>query len=89
MDISSLIPRHKSDFERLDALIAAGPEAAIPILDKLLLGLQDINWPIAGPLARFLVTVGEPLLPHIKNILLSGDDMWIYWVLLYSCAASG
>lgn len=81
MDAIQLVPRNKHDFERLNALIAAGPGAAVPILDKLLAGLQDINWPIASPLAEFLVTVGEPLLPHLKRVLVSHDDMWVYWVL--------
>lgn len=80
---SALVPRDKHDFERLNALITAGPSAAIPILDELLVWLQDINWPIASPLADFLVNVGEPLVPHLKKILSSGDEMWIYWVLSF------
>ncbi len=81
-----LVPRNKSDFERLQALIAAGPEAVEPILDSLLYWLQDIDWPIALPLADFLVTVGKPLIPHINKILRSNDDMWIYWVLQHVVA---
>lgn len=81
MDASQYIPRDKCDLERVDALIAAGPEAALPILDRLLPWLQDINWPVAGRLAHFLASVGEPLIPHLRPILRSDDDMWIYWIL--------
>lgn len=81
-----LVPRNKSDFERLQALIAASPEAAEPVLDSLLYWLQDIDWPIALPLADFLVNVGKPLIPHINKILRSNDDMWIYWVLQHVVA---
>jgi hypothetical protein len=83
---ADLIPRNKHDFERLNALIAAGPEAAVPHLEVLLTWIQDINWPIAAPLAEFLVTVGEPLVPHLKKILSSNDEMWIYWVLQFVVA---
>lgn len=81
METSQLVPRNKHDFERLGALVAAGPAAATPILGELLTWLQDINWPIANPLADYLVTIGEPLIPHLKAILLSHDDWWVYWVL--------
>lgn len=86
MEAFSPVPRNKHDFERLNALVAAGPSAAVPFLDELLHWLQDINWPIAPPLADFLITVGEPLLPHLRKVLKSHDDMWIYWVLRYVVA---
>lgn len=81
MNQKILPPRDKSDFLRLNELIQAGPEAAEPILAELLEWLQDMNWPIAEPLANFLVTIGAPLVPHLQKVLRSKDDMWIYWVL--------
>lgn len=86
MDPLNLVPRDKHDIERVNALVAAGPLAAIPVLDELLSCLQDINWPIAPPIADLLVLVGDPLIPHLKKVLRSGDDMWIYWVLNYVVA---
>ena len=83
MTFENLCPRNNHDHERVKAVIAAGPVAAEPILEVLLGWLQDINYPIAIPIADFLVTVGNPLIPHIKKILRSGDEMWIYWVLQY------
>jgi hypothetical protein len=86
MDTLELVPRNKHDLERVNSLIAVGPEAAVPILEELLVWLQDINWPVARPLAQFLVSVGDPLLPHLRKILSSQDEMWIYWVLQYVVA---
>ncbi|MFZ6741640.1 DUF5071 domain-containing protein [Undibacterium sp. JH2W] len=83
MSISDLYPRSSHDHERVLAVIAAGPKAAEPMLEVLFMWLQDINYPIAMPIADFLITVGDPLIPHIKKILRSNDDMWIYWVLQY------
>ena len=40
---ADLLPKNKHDFERLNALIAAGPKAAEPHLESLLTWLQDIN----------------------------------------------
>lgn len=83
MSISDLYPRSSHDYERVLAVIAAGPKAAEPMLEVLFMWLQDINYPIAMPIADFLITVGDPLIPHIKKILRSNDDMWIYCVQQY------
>lgn len=81
MNDQDRLPKSKSDLEAVAALRKAGPEAAIPLLPQLLPWLADINWPVAAPLAAFLVEVGEPLIPHLRSILSSDDDMWIYWIL--------
>ncbi|MFZ6775940.1 DUF5071 domain-containing protein [Undibacterium sp. Ji83W] len=83
MSSENLCPRNKHDHERVKAVIAAGPAAAEPILEGLFIWLQDINYPIARPIADFLVTVGDPLIPHIKKILRSNDQPWIEFVLDY------
>ncbi|BBB61832.1 hypothetical protein UNDKW_3559 [Undibacterium sp. KW1] len=67
-------------------MTAAGPVAAVPILEGLFIWLQDINYPIARLIADFLVTVGDPLIPHIKKILRSNDQPWIEFVLDYVVA---
>lgn len=86
MSSENLCPRNKHDHERVNAVIAAGPTAAEPILEGLFIWLQDINYPIAIPIANFLVTVGDPLIPHIKKILRSNDQPWIEFVLDYVVA---
>ncbi|MFZ6745529.1 DUF5071 domain-containing protein [Undibacterium sp. JH2W] len=86
MSIENLRPRHKHDHERLQALIAAGPVAAEPILEDLFEWLWDMNYPIAIPLSDFLITVGDPLIPHLQKILRLNDYSWIGGVLDYVVA---
>ena len=82
-DIRTLIPQNKFDTERANQAVAAGYPAIEPILPDLLEWIQDCNWPVAQVLAPFLGTIGAPLLPHIRKILATDDDMWKYWTLLY------
>lgn len=80
-NIKDLIPQSKYDVVRTQAAIEAGYPTVAPILPDLLDWLQDMNWPVAKPLAPFLASVGEPLIPHIRYILEANDDIWKYWVL--------
>jgi hypothetical protein len=80
-DVRLLIPQHRSDSERANAAIAAGYPAVAPILPELLEWLQDCNWPVARVLAPFLVSIGNPLIPHIQHIFDSNDEIWKYWII--------
>lgn len=80
-NLKELIPRAKFDYERANAAVEAGYPTVEPILPELLEWIQDMNWPIAQILAPFLATICEPLIPHIRNIFDSDDDIWKYWVL--------
>jgi hypothetical protein len=48
--------------------------------DELLVWLQDMNWPGANIISSFLQKIGRPLVPGIKKVLNTVDDVWIYWV---------
>jgi hypothetical protein len=87
-DIKNLVPRYKHDVERAEAAIKAGYPKVAPILPDLLEWLQDMNWTVAKPLAPFLASIGEPLIPHIRDILKTDDNIWKYWVLSYVVAES-
>jgi len=76
-----LIPRNKMDTERAEAAVAAGFPVVAPILPDLLEWLQDMNWLVAGILAPFLASIGCPLIPHIRNILATDDEIWKYWII--------
>ena len=82
-DIRTLIPQNKFDTERANQVVAAGYPAIEPILPDLLEWIQDCNWPVAQVLAPFLGTIGAPLIPHIRKILATDDNMWKYWALTY------
>jgi hypothetical protein len=53
-----------------------------PIIPDLLIWLQDMNWPVARPVANYLVTIKEYMTFEILEVLKGDDDLWKYWVLL-------
>ncbi len=80
-NLNSLIPRSKQDLERAKAVVKIGYPSVAPILPELLEWLQDYNWPVAQILAPFLADIGSPIVPHVRHVLDSEDDIWKYWVL--------
>ena len=80
-DLRELLPRHKSDYERLRSVTALGYPAVAPILPDLLVWLQDANWPISRSVARFLVSIGEPVFPFVREVLTGNDGIWKYWCI--------
>lgn len=81
MDIRTLIPEHKNDFERVEMLKNYKVEELKPIIYDLLTWPQDMNWPIALEIQNILLNFKEDLIPHIRTILLTDDDEWKYWIL--------
>ncbi len=75
------IPCDKHDLRRAEAAVAAGYPAVEPVLPALMEWLQDLNWPVARVLAPFLASIGAPLLPHVRAVLASGDDVWKYGIV--------
>lgn len=80
--VHELIPRDKMDTDRAEAAVAAGYPAVAPIVPDLLEWLQDMNWPVANVLAPFLASIGEPLVPHIRHIFETDDELWKYWMIV-------
>jgi hypothetical protein len=81
LELSRLVPLHKSDTERASAAVDAGFPAVEPVVPDLLEWLQDGNWLVARILGPFLAGVGAPLEPHVRVVLESHDDIWRYWVV--------
>ena len=77
-----MVPRDKHDHARAELAIAAGYPAVEPILAELLEWIQDMNWPVAQTLAPFLASIELPLLPHLRRIFETDDELWKYWVML-------
>ena len=69
----SLLPRDKFDVDAVRAIAAAGYPAIAPILQELVGWTADGNWPIARPLAEYLVTLGDPMVAPISRVLRGGD----------------
>ncbi|MGO7895639.1 DUF5071 domain-containing protein [Rhizobium leguminosarum] len=77
-DVESLVPRDKHDIAALSGIESAGYPAIAPILDDLLAWTAG-NWPIAQPLARFLVTLGEPIVDPLLRVLRGKDSSQKYF----------
>jgi len=80
-ELRSVLPKSKGDIERASATVRLGYPTVAPILPHLMRWLQDRNWPVAEIIAPFLANIGAPLLPEIRTVLRSNDDIWIMWVL--------
>jgi hypothetical protein len=80
-DPRELLPRHKSDFERVRALVALGYPRVASALPGLVVWLQDANWPICDPVAQFLVSIGEPVFPFVHEVFAGTDGIWKYWCI--------
>ncbi|MDO3436586.1 DUF5071 domain-containing protein [Rhizobium sp. CBN3] len=81
MDIKSLLPCHKHDLAAVSAIEKAGFPAVAPILDDLLAWIADGNWPVARPLARFLASLGNPIVEPVMHVLAGKDSGWKYFCL--------
>ena len=82
MNIRELIPKHKFDEEVIDGLKALSFEQIEPIIPDLLEWLQDINWPIAAPIAVLLKPYVNRITPEIIKILKTNDGLWKLWILV-------
>lgn len=51
------------------------------IIPELLEWIQDMNWPGAQEIADLLTTIDDEIVPYVKQILKSGDGIWIIWLL--------
>ncbi len=67
--------------EQANQIIAQGYPAVAPLLLDLVMWLQDINWPGAFEIASFLISLGEPVIPHVKHVLKGNDRVWQYFVI--------
>jgi len=54
-------------------------------LQELLEWLQDVNWPVASPIANRLSKIGLPLAGPINTILSGADESWKYSILTLLC----
>jgi hypothetical protein len=82
MDVRDLIPKNKHDHEVIDDLKKLSFEQLQPIVPDLLEWLQDMNWPIARPVADILKPFADKIAPDIIKIFKTDDGIWKMWVLV-------
>ncbi|WP_340009016.1 DUF5071 domain-containing protein [Paenibacillus sp. FSL K6-0276] len=63
-----------------ETVIRLGYPRVKSILSGLLEWIQDTNWPGAGEIADFLLEIGDPMIPYVKDVLNqhSDDEEWVY-----------
>ncbi|QHT69145.1 DUF5071 domain-containing protein [Rhodocytophaga rosea] len=79
--LKELIPKNKTDIEAVEKLYQYSYQEIKPIVPQLLEWLQDINWPVATPMADYLLTMSDYLTDDIIAILRGKDEVWKYWCL--------
>ncbi|MEP0214397.1 MAG: DUF5071 domain-containing protein [Cellulophaga sp.] len=76
------LPKHKGDTEAVANLKDYSYKQVKPIVPELLTWLQDLNWPVADPIALYLQSIAEYITDDIIAILKSKDEVWKYWLVL-------
>lgn len=51
------------------------------IIPELLEWIQDMNWPGAQEIVALLITIDDEIVSYVKQVLKSGDGIWIIWLL--------
>jgi Domain of unknown function (DUF5071) len=80
-DLLMFLPRHKHDLDNFQLLKNLGYPVIRPVLPQLFAWVQDMNWPVARPIAIFLASLGSAVAECMPEIFDSTDGMWKYWVL--------
>lgn len=76
------LPIDKHDFERVKRLKKLDRKELLSVLPGLMEWIQDMNWPIAEEVAELLLTCPNEIVPLIKEVLATNDDVWKYWCLI-------
>ena len=77
----NIVPRHKSDIDSCNQLALADDAQVAEQVYELIEWIQDMNWPVAGPVAARLIALRLELVPPIREVLAGADDAWKYWVV--------
>ena len=77
--MKDLIPKDKGDVKTAERLKNYSFEEVKSIIPELLEWIQDMNWPVARPIANYLESIAEYLTDDIIKILNGDDDVWKYW----------
>ena len=81
MDINHFIPKNKFDTALIEQLENYKYPFYKPILKDLFKWIQDLNWPVAQKIIPLLIKARKDIIPIVKEILNSNDDIWKYWTL--------
>ena len=77
--MKELIPKDKGDVKTAEKLKSYSYSEVKNIVPELLTWIQDMNWPVAGPVSDYLQSISEYITDDIITILNGNDDVWKYW----------
>jgi hypothetical protein len=76
MDIHQLIPKEKGDIDTACRLTNYSYDEIKPIVNELLVWIQDMHWPLSSLVADYLESISEKLTDEILEVLKGNDDIW-------------
>ena len=75
-ELRKRLPADKDDVAAVEELVRLGYPAVQPLVHDLLKWIRVDSWPVAKPIADFLVTIGPALAPDVSRVLALRDDVW-------------
>lgn len=89
VDMKQIIPKDKLDLEAVANLETCSISEIKNDVLKLLEWLQDMNWPVAGPICDYFAPFVNNIDDEIIYILRTNDDVWKYWIINSLVGSSG
>ncbi len=87
--MKNYIPKTKGDMQAVKTLKKLPFESIKADVPALLEWMQDINWPVAGGIVRYLAPHVNEIKESLLNILKSNDDdTWKYSIIAFLIANS-
>ncbi len=75
-------PIDKNDIAAVEALASADDGVLQEHHRALLTWLQDLNWPVARPVAELLARADTWIVPAVQDVLRGSDSVWKYSLLV-------
>ena len=79
--LNNLLPKNKFDIEAVEKIKGLSRSEIISLLPKLLEWIQDMNWVISPNIAELLLEYPNEIIPHIRKVFETEDDIWKFWCL--------
>jgi len=80
-NLNDLLPKDKFDIDTVEKLRGLKRGELISLLPKLLEWIQDMNWVIAPKIAELLLDFPNEIIPHLRKVFETEDDIWKFWCL--------
>ena len=83
MNYNDWLPKNKHDNSHIEDLLSLTENEIEPLLDGLLMWIQDLNWPVAREVIRVLVKNQNLIISRIIVLLdkSNRDAVWKEWIL--------